>query len=914
MKRNSDMTRANILIGLSIAILTVGLWAYANRPEEEPVWPKRIQGFSFSPLRADDSPLTRDYPSLEEVDADLALLAGKTNAVRTYTLEADVYTKIPELARKHGINVALGCWIDKDLEKNEREIKTLLKVAGSSRNVVRIIVGNEVLLREEIPVERLIGYLDRVRKAVGVPVSTAEPWHVWLKYPELADHVDYLAVHMLPYWEGVPVERAVDYIDERLAELKAKFPRKPIVIAEVGWPSNGRIRHQAVASEANEAVFLRRFLARAERENYIYYVMEAFDQPWKRDTEGAVGAYWGVYDVYRKPKFPFTEPIVAIPNWRVLAAISVLIAGITLSVLLLDSGTLENRGRSFLAIIAYAAATVAVLIVYQVTDQYLTMTTIVVGSLMMAGMIGVIVVLLTEAHEWAEALWVRDRRRAFHPLTLEERALPMVSIHVPTYNEPPDMVIETLNALARLNYPTYEVLVIDNNTKDPEVWRPVEAHCSRLGDRFRFFHVDPLAGFKAGALNFALARTDPAAEVIAVIDSDYTVDADWLRDLVPQFSNARVAVVQAPQDYRDDRANAFKAMCYAEYQGFFLIGMVTRNDRNAIIEHGTMTMIRRSVMEAIGGWGEWCITEDAELGLRVFEHGHEAVYIPWSYGKGLMPDTFIDYKKQRFRWAYGAVQILRRHAGVLLGLRPSRLTWGQRYHFIGGWLPWMADGACLLFNIGALCWSLAMVVAPKRVDPPMMEFSILPLALFAFKLGKLIYLYRTRVHATIAQTFAAALAGLGLSHTIAKAVWLGVFTKDKPFFRTPKMADTHAVLRAIHAAREETLMLVALLLAAGAIADQQAFITPDLHMWTAVLVIQSIPYLAALVVSLISGFPGLPAGLFGRPKRGAERARPVPAVVPAEGEKSPAVPVPSYLPPFPAVNRSMAYTETVKRR
>jgi exo-beta-1,3-glucanase (GH17 family)/cellulose synthase/poly-beta-1,6-N-acetylglucosamine synthase-like glycosyltransferase len=724
------MKLSNFIIIVAITAMVVSLWAFANRPEEEPAWPSRIQGFSFSPMRAGHNPLIAINPTLAEIDADLALLEGKTHAIRTYTV-GNVQGKIPELARKHRINVALGAWIDANLEKNDQEIQTMLQVARSNSNVVRMVIGNEALLRGDIAVAQLIGYLDRVRKELPMPVSTAEPWHIWTKNPELADHVDYLAVHMLPYWEGVHVDLAVGYIVDRINELKVMFPQKPIVIAEVGWPSNGRTRKGAVASRANEAVFLRRFLDRAAAEKYTYYVMEAFDQPWKRGSEGAVGAYWGVYDVERQAKFPFTEPIVAIPGWRILAGLSVVIALITMAVMLIDSRTLGKRGRSFLAVIAFSAASAAVWIVYDYLNQYLTVGTVLVGVLLLLGMIGVIVVVLTEAHEWAEALWLTARRRPFQ-FVPDTTTLPAVSVHVPIHNEPPDMVIETLNALARLDYPDYEVVVIDNNTTDRNLWQPVESHCKRLGEQFRFFHVDALAGFKAGALNYALARTNSRAEIIAVIDSDYTVEADWLRDLTPQFLNPKIAIVQAPQDYRDDLVNTFKAMCYAEYRGFFFIGMITRNERNAIIQHGTMSLIRRSVLEQIGGWAEWCITEDAELGLRIFAQGHEAVYIPKSYGKGLMPDTFTDYKKQRFRWAYGAIQILRHHRGELLARQPSQLTNGQRYHFLAGWLPWVADGTNLLFSLAALLWSLAMLIAPKQVDPPLVVFSALPLALFSF--------------------------------------------------------------------------------------------------------------------------------------------------------------------------------------
>jgi hypothetical protein len=341
--------------------------------------------------------------------------------------------------------------------------------------------------------------------------------------------------------------------------------------------------------------------------------------------------------------------------------------------------------------------------------------------------------------------------------------------------------------------------------------------------------------------------------VVAVIDSDYMVTPDWLHDLAPQFANEAVAIVQAPQDYRDDGENLFKAMCYAEYQGFFYIGMLTRNERNAIIQHGTMTMVRKSVLETVGGWAEWCITEDAELGLRIFEHGYEATYIPQSYGKGLMPDTFIDFKKQRFRWAYGAVQILRRHCVKLLGGRKSSLTWGQRYHFIAGWLPWMADSLNMLFTFAALAWSVAMIYYPTRVDPPLIILSGMPLTLFVFKVAKMIYLYRTRIGATAGQTVAAALAGLSLSHTISQAVLQGFLTRSKPFFRTPKQAKTHAIFQALYTAREEGLIMFALWFAAIIIILQQGSETADLLVWVIVLLVQSIPYLAAVIMSLVSG-------------------------------------------------------------
>ena len=292
-----------------------------------------------------------------------------------------------------------------------------------------------------------------------------------------------------------------------------------------------------------------------------------------------------------------------IPEWHILAAISVAVALLVLFVFYFNSATLRNRGRSFLALVVYAAATITVWVFYDFTQQYLTVSSVVAGVLLLLGMLGVILVLLAEAHEWAEAHWVTSRRRLGAPASRGRRTAaegfhPRSGLQRAARHGHRDT-----RRVARLDYSNFEVLVIDNNTRDEAVWRPVEAHCARLGERFRFFHVAPLAGFKAGALNFALRQTAADAQIVAVIDSDYVVEPNWLSELVPGFQDPRIAIVQAPQDYRDESQSAFKAMCYAEYRGFFHIGMITRNERNAIIQHGTMTLVRRNLLERYGRLG-----------------------------------------------------------------------------------------------------------------------------------------------------------------------------------------------------------------------------------------------------------------------------------------------------------------------
>ncbi|HWV11053.1 MAG TPA: glycosyltransferase [Pseudomonas sp.] len=843
----------NLVVVLAIAALFTGIWALYNRPVTAPAWPEQISGYSFSPFRQDQTPQSGVYPSDAEIREDLELLATQTDNIRTYSVDGALEA-IPRLAEEFGLRVTLGIWISLDEERNEREILKAIELANTSRSVVRVVVGNEALFRREITAPKLIEYLDRVRDAVKVPVTTSEQWHIWEEYPEIAEHTDLIAAHVLPYWEFVPMEDSTQFVLDRARDLKKLFPKKPLLLSEVGWPSNGRMRGGADATQADQAIYLRTLVTTLNAQGYNYFVIEAFDQPWKISDEGSVGAYWGVYNLDRQPKFNFEGPVVNIPQWRLLAIASVVMALLSLAILLIDGSSLRQRGRTFLTFVAFAGGSMLVWIGYDYSQQYSTWFSLTVGMLLGFGALGVFIVLLTEAHELAESVWVLKRRRPFQPVLADTAYRPKVSIHVPCYNEPPEMVKQTLDALANLDYPDFEVLIIDNNTKDPAVWEPVQAYCEQLGPRFRFFHVSPIAGFKGGALNYILPHTAPDAEVIAVIDSDYCVDRNWLKHMVPHFADPQIAVVQSPQDYRDGKESAFKRLCYAEYKGFFHIGMVTRNDRNAIIQHGTMTMIRRTVMDELK-WADWTICEDAELGLRVFKKGYSAAYAHDSFGQGLMPDTFIDFKKQRFRWAYGAIQIMKGHARSLFLGKDSALKQGQRYHFIAGWLPWVADGLNIFFTVGALLWSAAMIIVPQRVDPPLLIFAIPPLALFFFKFGKIVFLYQRAVGVNLKDAFCAALAGLALSHTIAKAVLYGFFTTSIPFFRTPKMRSSHGLMVALAEAREEVFIMLLLWGAAAGIAITQGLPSADVKFWVATLLVQSLPYLAALIMALLSSLP-----------------------------------------------------------
>ena len=860
-----------------MGVVMVLLVSFLNRPVTVPAWPETVSGMSFSPFRVNQTPQDiTSFPNEEEVLEDLKLVDERVDAIRTYSVEG-ILGDIPRLATQTDLDVVVGVWLSSDARRNQQELKRLAKIVPTFNSQVKsIVVGNEVLLRKELTAFEIVNFIQRVRRIVGdnIPITVAETWDIWLDNPALSQHVDFITAHVLPYWEGISAQAAPEYVISRYRELQQTFPDKPILLGEVGWPSAGRQRRDAVPSQFNQTWFMRHFIDLAHAEKAQYFAMEAFDQPWKIH-EGEVGRYWGIYNASRQPKQTFENLSISPVNaWIPMVIATNFIAGLLTIIMLRDGSALRARGKAFLVAVSFSISGFFVWQLEGYLSQYLVGPEIVIALLLLVCVCAVATALAIEAHEWAETLWRKKRltntpkpSASLHSLQTESTDVPIlgtspkVSIHVPIHNEPPSLVIKTLQALQRLEYPNYEVLVIDNNTDSEETWMPVYRWCEEQGSLFHFHHVKSLAGFKAGALNYALEHTAVDAEVIAVIDSDYMVKSDWLSDCMPLFDDTDIAVVQAPQDYRDADENLFKSMLYCEYAGFFGIGMINRNARNAIIQHGTMTLVRRSALQEVDGWSQWCITEDAELGLKILESGHRAVYVPTSYGRGLMPDTFHDYRMQRFRWAYGSMRILRKHASQLGVFTRSNLTAGQRFHFLAGWLPWLSDALSLLFNLFAIGFSIALIMAPHLITPPAALFSALPLAFFGFKLCKMLMLYRYRLKAGLRQSFAAAIAGLAVSHTIARAMFAGMLDNNVGFFRTPKQADAHSVFRAFRAAREETLLAIALLLSAGAISLRDDTYLADTRLWIALLCVQSVPYVSSVLLSMVSSMQNISASL-----------------------------------------------------
>jgi cellulose synthase/poly-beta-1,6-N-acetylglucosamine synthase-like glycosyltransferase len=429
--------------------------------------------------------------------------------------------------------------------------------------------------------------------------------------------------------------------------------------------------------------------------------------------------------------------------------------------------------------------------------------------------------------------------------------LPMVSLQLATYNEPPDMLISTIQSLEALDYPRFEIVVIDNNTKDPEVWQPVEEYC-RDRELVRFVHVDPWPGFKSGALNLALSsHTHPDAEVIGIVDADYLIEPGWLRSVVGHFTDPEVAFVQTPQDYREYERDGYLQACYDAYKYFFVTSMPSRHERNSIIFAGTMGLVRRSVLEEVGGWDEWCITEDAELSLRMLMAGHQGVFVPQSYGHGIMPLTFSALKSQRFRWCFGGMQILRKHWRNLAPWNrdpDNKLTAAQRVDYLLGSLQWTNDLVYFGFTLVLLASAVVLIgEGPLGLRPLYSAAVLLPTALVVTGVVRALWALRVKTGIGLKRAVLAFLNWLSLSWTVALACVQGLVRSEGVFLRTPKEGERNRLLAALWSARAELCWALLLWVAAAlaAIHGRATLFVLILFAWQG-LVYASAPFMSWL--------------------------------------------------------------------
>jgi exo-beta-1,3-glucanase (GH17 family) len=322
-----------------LTALAVGaVWWWLGAPVKLPPLPlaagEKLSCVSYAPFRGSQDPLVEGtYVTAEQIDQDLALLAKYTNCIRTYSVD-DGRDDVLKSARRYGLKVLHGVWVSGDPEKTRRQVATSVAYAKEYSDVITaIVVGNEVLLRGEMTAANLAAVIRDIKAQVPMPVTYADVWEFWLRHPDVQSAVDFVTIHVLPYWEDfpIPASRAAAHLVAIRNKVAAAFPGKEIVIGEFGWPSAGRMREAARPSPSNQAIAVIEALAAAKRENIRLNIIEAFDQPWKRALEGAVGGYWGVIDrTTSAPKFSFDGGGVSDhPHWRRQALAGVILAALT---------------------------------------------------------------------------------------------------------------------------------------------------------------------------------------------------------------------------------------------------------------------------------------------------------------------------------------------------------------------------------------------------------------------------------------------------------------------------------------------------------------------------------------------------------------------------------------------------------
>lgn len=378
---------------------------------------------------------------------------------------------------------------------------------------------------------------------------------------------------------------------------------------------------------------------------------------------------------------------------------------------------------------------------------------------------------------------------------------PKVSIHVPIYKEPIDVVKKTLLSLSRLDYPDYEACVIVNNTQEEEEhWRPISHVCDELGKRFRFFHLHSLPGYKAGALNFALKVTDEQAEIISIVDSDYIVEPNFLKATVPYFEDEEIAIVQTPQDYREVPRNPQMSGIYHAYRYFFSIIMNSCNEHNAASFMGTMGLVRKRCLEEIGGWDEKIITEDSELGIRVHAKGYKSIYIDKSFGRGLMPFSFYAYKKQRFRWSFGNMQTIMKN---LRRLFLGKLTLEQKICYLGSNTVWFN-------NLFVPCFILFFSIFLDKNSAFEIAYSLVGVytGFILIHVMGFMVVFPRMYGVSRKEGLWAFISFLALTWPMGIAWLTYIFKSEGVFRRTPKVKKDLGFLELLKEAKAETALVV----------------------------------------------------------------------------------------------------------
>lgn len=571
-----------------------------------------------------------------------------------------------------------------------------------------------------------------------------------------------------------------------------------------------------------------------------------------------------------KPKWKIANSfILSIITWLVAAVTTYLITEHNSSLLFAFIGIVLTfciqqlnknyfiTGYMFLAntlLIAVFGTTWGVAFILNQNLSFVTEILLIIGLITMSISLPLGLVTLLPVNSY---LFRKNWLRPSKPLSLDnspENYYPKVSLHLPCFEEPPQIVIDSLKALSELDYPNFEVIVIDNNTKDEKLWLPVKQYCEQMGDKFRFYHVSPLKGAKAGALNFALKHTDENTEIISVIDADYQASPNFLKDLVGYFKDEQIGFVQTPHDYRNGDDNRFSRNCYWEYIPAYKLKIACLNEWVASYIIGTMCLIKKKALQEAGGWSEWSLTEDCESAFRIHSLGYKSVYIKQTYGRGVIPESFYDYKKQRLRWTIGPIQQLKKHWRLLLPRKfstPSKFSNWQRILEFSHSLREISPIVTLLFLLIGLVTMSSIIYHHETITIPAIIW-IASAVTIPSTLALSWLTYRLAGCKSIIDIIGASIATQSLTHVRLIGSIIGLFG-NLTWKRTNKFKIEPSGIKAFYSVSSEITIALALFLLSYIIGIHSSISLPDvLFISSLAMFMAGIRYLAAPMMVLLS--------------------------------------------------------------
>ncbi len=680
--------------------------------------------------------------SEEDIYKALQKIKPISNCVRIYSVTRGL-EKVPEIAEKLNMEVIAGAWLSKLSKKEEavieEEINNLIKIGREQKNIRYLVVGNETLHFKTLNLSQLLEYLDRIytgiygtadrNKIVELqkteaykdfpPITTTELREVWKHQPYLMTMVDVVGLHSLPYWDKQPIDEAVNFIVNDIGEMNL-LTEKPIVLLETGWPTNGPRSGKAVSGLLNQRKFVDMADARLAQKGIFFNISDAFDVPDKiSSTEGLVGPHWGIFDAKGNQKriYSMKDIYTGMGAYVFLMAIMFWYVSGFFRYPFIENDPTYKREHDILLEknVTYSFILIAIL---AGLFAYLVMifSRLVGGNLIYLQILSGIVSFYVFFELCQKIMHHRISRHASVYLAgafprLSEHARQgkdnaLVSIHIAAKDEEPEQVIRTITRALMQSHKHIEVIYVDNNSSDDSSFKKVKNYFEGRGisltitfgegKSLKLFYEKHIAGFKAGALNYALEKTDPRAEYIALLDSDYETLPHWIETGL-WYAKENVGFIQFPQAYREEKEeNVIMKGARLEQDYVFKVVYPMRAFLGGIVMNGTMVIINRKAMRK-NGWPMWSICEDGALGAEIISAGFRSAYVPINSGYGKSPDTFFSLRKQRNRWIFGSMQVLKKYAF------DKKHKWNNTLAlYLSDWFGWIMHGlypVIMLFTI-----------------------------------------------------------------------------------------------------------------------------------------------------------------------------------------------------------------------